>query len=167
MKFEIAAWDYKTTPAIRAIYGNYSKHPSFVKDIVHLLGGVKTEVGASWLLKHHLDNKGEGLDEKLIDDVYASVTGLSHWGSRLHILQCISRMPIPEHHLENIEEFLRVCLQDTSKFVRAWTYSGIYALAEQYESYKEEAKEMIGEAAQDDPAASVRARCRKLIEQGI
>ncbi|MBL4592009.1 MAG: hypothetical protein JKY96_08625 [Phycisphaerales bacterium] len=167
MKFEIAAWDYKTMPAIRAVYGNYAAHPSFVKDIVHLVGGVKTEVGASWLLEHHLDNDGKGLDDNLIDQIYSSVTGLTHRGSRLHILQCMGRMPIPEKRIEDIEEFLRVCLEDQSKFVRAWTYSGIHALAVQYESYQEEAIEMIEEAAQGDPAASVRARCRKLIEQGF
>jgi antirestriction protein ArdC len=167
MKYEIGAWDYKTMPVIRSVYGNFSKRPTFVKELVHLMGGVKTEVGASWLLKHHLDNQGEGLTEQLIDDLYAQINGLTHWGARLHILQCMSRMPIPEKHLDSVEEFLGVGTEDTNKFVRAWTYAGIHALATQHASYREEATEMIEEAALADGAASVRARCHKLLEQGF
>ncbi len=167
MKFEIAAWDYKTMPVIRSVYGNYSKRPNFVEELVHLMGGVKTEVGASWLLKHHLDNDGKGLTPELIDEIYTNINALTHWGARLHVLQCMNRMPIPDSHLETIEEFIRTCVVDENKFVRAWTYAGIHALATQHESYREEAMEMIEEAAQEDTAASVRARCRKLIEQGF
>ena len=73
---------------------------------------------------------------------------------------------IPRTHKKNVETFLRECLVNDTKFVRAWAYSGLYELAFQYPEYKEEAKQLFEMAMRDEPA-SVKSRIRKVMKEGF
>ena len=91
---------------------------------------------------------------------------LEHWESRLHVLQSIPYMPIPGTHKKKVETFLRECLVDDVKFVKAWAYSGFYELAVQYPEYQDEAEQFFEMAMRDQPA-SVRSRIRNIMKKGF
>ena len=62
--------------------------------------------------------------------------------------------------------FLRNCLVDNNKFVRAWAYNGFYELAVQYPEYEKETKQFF-EMAMRDEAPSVKSRIRNIMKKGF
>jgi len=62
-----------------------------------------------------------------------------------------------------VEIFLRVCLLDNNKFVRAWAYKGFYELAVQYPKETRQFFEM----AMRDEAPSVKSRIRNIMKKGF
>jgi hypothetical protein len=60
--------------------------------------------------------------------------------------------------------FLRTCLADENKFVRAWAYNGFYLLSQQYPEYQQETEQFFAMAMRDE-AASVKARIRNILKK--
>ncbi len=165
LALDIANWDGKSADEIRAIYETYQGHKDFVSHSVKLLKQTKYQTGATWLLKRHLE-QGRVLDAQAIKSIYNALSGLEHWQARLHVLQCVPRMPIPQSSRLRVEKFLRTCLIDDVKFVRAWAYFGFYELALQYPQHQKEAMQILELGLRDEPA-SVQARIRKALQSGF
>ncbi len=165
LKQEIEAWDGKSADDIQDIYNRYSQGSTFVSEIIRLAKEQPLQRGATWLLKRHLENT-ECLELRAIKNVYQLLPTLEHWETKLHVLQCIQYMPIPRTHKTKVETFLRECLVDNTKFVRAWAYNGFYKLAVQYPEYQEETKHLFVMAMKNE-AASIKARIRKVMERGF
>ena len=128
---DIAAWDGKSAEDIGGIYERHRTAPSFVETIVQLARQPAHQNGGTWLLKRHLED-GARLDTKSTIDAYRAAPSLERWEPKLHLLQCIPYMPIPPSCKPQVEAFLRLCLTDEAKFVRAWAYWGFYELALQF-----------------------------------
>ncbi|MDX1561315.1 MAG: hypothetical protein R3305_00215, partial [Gammaproteobacteria bacterium] len=152
----LAAWDGKTVAEIEAVYRRYEAEPGFVASVVDLVAKPGHQRGATWLLKHYVQ-RGEPLDTRLATRLYEATEHLEHWESRLHVLQCVAVMPIPRASRRSVEAFVRECLIDEIKFVRAWAYYGFYMLAVQYPEHREEAERILQLGMLDEPA-SVKAR---------
>lgn len=117
-------------------------------------------IGASWLVKHHLEsNKSLSENERTV--VYQLLPALEEWQARLHVLQSIPLMPIPESCWQALEIFLRQSLNDPNKFVRAWTYNGLHELARFNDALREEVDAILEMGLRDEPA-SVKARIRNI-----
>ena len=157
---EIASWNGKSSNDIEEIYNRHSDESSFISSLIVFLSQEYLQKGTSWLLKHHLNNKYR-LDANEVATIYSLLPKLEHWEAKLHILQCIPNMPIGEAEKENVEIFLRDCLTDDNKFVRAWAYNGFYEIALKYSEYKDEANQLF-EMAMKDEAPSVKARIRNI-----
>ncbi len=52
---DILAWDRKSASVIGAIYDRYAGQKSLADDLVALAQKPELEVGATWLLKRHLE----------------------------------------------------------------------------------------------------------------
>ena len=89
---------------------------------------------------------------------------LEHWESKLHLLQSMPYMPIEKPVKQPVEFFLRNCLVDNVKFVRAWSYNSFHLLALQYPEYQAEVDKFF-EMAMCDEVASVKARIRNILKQ--
>ena len=165
MQQAIAGWNGKSADDIAAVYRQFSDDPSFVADIVRLSAQAHYQKGATWLLKAHID-AGHSLQAKDISRIYRALKRLVDWESKLHVLQCMAGMPIASSDRKHVELFLRQCLPDTNKFVRAWTYNGFYELARQYPQYQKEAEQFFAMAMRDE-AASVKARVRAILKKGF
>lgn len=166
LRDEIAGWDSKSADAISDIYQRYADRESFLDDIVDFLNEPALQPGATWLLKHHLEDGRSGLDLHLNDRIYAALPGLQHWASKLHVLQCLPHMTIPSKRSKDLEVFLRACLTDTNKFVRAWSYGAFHALAAQHREYRDEATQIFARALSEE-APAVRARVRQVVKRGF
>ncbi len=165
IKQAISNWDGKSADDIAAIYHHHSGQSSFLTDIIALIEHPSFQKPASWLLKYHLES-GAKLEVKTSKNIYVLLTKLKDWESRLHILQCIPMLPIEKTDKKKVELFLRDCLCDRNKFVRAWAYNGFYELSSQYPEYLEETKQFF-EMAMRDEAASVKARIRNIMKKGF
>ncbi|TQV70728.1 hypothetical protein FKG94_20580 [Exilibacterium tricleocarpae] len=165
IKKAIAAWDGKSAQDIGAIYQSYGRAPSFIREVLLLLGGESSQQGASWLLKRFFED-GRELDAATVNKIYGLLPKLVDWQTKLHILQCIPYMPIEKRQAKRLQRFLQQCLTGDNKFVRAWAYNGFYELAVQHHEYEAQAREFFAMAMKDE-AASVKARIRNLLKRGF
>ena len=157
----VRAWDGRSAPAIRAVYEGHRTGRGFLGGVIALLSVDDAQRGASWLLKHHLDN-GNRLTAQQVRKVHHALPGLTHWESRLHLLQCQQYLSVAAAERAVVEGFFRRCLADENKFVRAWAYDALYRLAGQYADLSEELDQIL-EMAMRDEAPSVKARLRRLL----
>ncbi len=157
----VRAWDGKSAAAIEAVYDGHHGDKGFAAGLIELLSIRDAERGATWLLKHHLDG-GNRLTAPQVRKVHRALADLAHWESRLHLLQCQQYLSVAAADRAAVEHFVRRCLGDDNKFVRAWAYDALYRLAVQYTDLSEEL-DQIFEMAMRDEAPSVKARIRRLL----
>jgi hypothetical protein len=162
---EIANWDGKSSSDIGSIYNRHSSVDAFVSTLIALSGKESLQKGATWLIKHHLE-KNHRLKSNEVAAIYKLIPKIECWEAKLHILQCISKMPIDEAEKKQVEIFLRNCLTDNNKFIRAWAYNGFYEISLQYPENKEETKQFF-QMAMKDEAPSVKARIRNILKKGF
>lgn len=159
----IAEWDGKSADYIGNVFEQHHTEATFVDELIELLQLVSLQKGASWCLKKYTETD-RNLDAFQVETIYALLPQLEHWETKLHLLQSISALPIPAVQKANVETFLRECLADKNKFVRAWAYNGFYHLALQHEEYEHEVRQLLEQAMQNE-APSVKARVRNLRQQ--
>jgi hypothetical protein len=164
LKSDIEAWDGQSVEALCRIYEAYRDDPGLAPALVELMGSLRYRMAATRLLKRHFE---AGIP---VPDPYAVTQGLcavldklEHWECRLDVLQCLSPLPIDEDQAVVVERFLRACLADGNKFVRAWAYAGIHCLAARHPRFAAEAAAILEAGLRDEPA-SVKARIRKCLE---
>lgn len=162
---EIVSWDGKSSSEIDAIYTRHCEEDSFASKMIELSQKLDLQKGTTWLLKRHLED-GQKLEAKKCAALFKLLPKLEHWESKLHILQCLPYMKIGRAEVKNVEAFLRKCLTDNNKFVRAWAYNGFYEVSLQYLEYKEETKQFF-EMAMRDEAPSVKARIRNIMKKSF
>jgi len=160
---EITASDAKSSGDMGSIYSRYCDDDLFVRQIIEMAQREPLQKDATWLLKQHFEN-GHRIDEGQVTNIAKLLPDLTCWETKLHILQCLPYITIPSTEKIGIERFLRTCLVDTNKFVRAWAYNGFYELALQHPEYIAETKHFF-ELAMKDEAASVKARIRNILKK--
>lgn len=158
-------WDGKSSNDIDSIFSCHSNNDYFISEIIYFSQQEALQKAATWLLKRHLED-GRKIEGNEIARIYKLLPKLAHWEAKLHILQCISFMPIAKAEKKEVEIFLRKCLIDSNKFVRAWAYNGFYEISIQYPEYKKETKQFF-EMAMRDEAPSVKARVRNIVKKGF
>jgi hypothetical protein len=165
IKLEIEQWDGKSANDISDIYDRHCHSPSFTSKIITLIGNASFQKGATWLLKRHLENENQIIESE-VTAIYQQLRVAEDWESKLHMLECFPFMPIYKPEKKKVEAFLRNCLVDSNKFVRAWAYNGFYELAVQYPEHEKETKQFF-EMAMQDEASSVKSRIRNIMKKGF
>ena len=113
-------------------------------------------------MKKHLE-VGNSLSTAGCRAVFGSLSLQEHWESKLHILQCLPYLDIPEDDSVGLEKFLEACLKSDRKFVRAWAYNGFKELSIRFPRYREKVDGMLAQAIESE-SASVRARIRNILK---
>jgi hypothetical protein len=167
MKFDstVRSWAGKSAAVMEQTYERLHRSPTFVQDVLEAVSREDAQVGATWLLKKHLDNRNK-LDVRDSLPLFQSLDRLEHWEARLHVLQSLPTLSIPPSFRRKTEAFLRRCLIEENKFVRAWAYNGLYELAQRFPQYRVEVTQLL-ESALDTEPASVKARVRKCLAKGF
>ena len=162
---EIEQWDGKSANDIGEIYSRYCHESSFASTIVKLTSDTSLQKGATWMLKRHLENKIE-LGKSETSTICRNLENMRCWESRLHILQCLPFLRVERTDRKRVENFLRKCLMEQNKFIRAWAYNGFYELSVQYPEYVEETRQFFAIAMRDE-APSVKSRIRNIMKNGF
>jgi len=166
LKSAIETWDGQSAAALCRIHEQHREEPDLAAVLVELIGSVRYRLAATLLLKRHLDS---GLSVPDIPGVAAALFGkfdkLERWECRLNILQCLPYLPFDAEHVGELVRFLRTCLADDNKFVRAWAYNGFHLLALQHPRFAAEANAILTAGLRDEPA-SIKARIRKCLASG-
>lgn len=162
---EIKCWDGKSAIDIKTIYQNHQHDKSFSEKIIQLINQPCFQKAATWLLKHHLEKKHQ-LTKNQNLKILSLLVKLDCWEAKLHILQCLPYLKIFDESKKDAEAFLRQCLVDKNKFVRAWAYNGFYELSIWHPEYQAETQ-LFFDMAMKDEAASVKARIRNILKKGF
>jgi len=164
-KSEIKQWNGKSADDILEIYNHHCEQKNFANQTIKFIEDNQLQKGATWLLKRHLENKSQ-LNQAQISKIFSQLNNLETWESKLHILQSLQYLLIPKLEKDKLETFLRNCLMETNKFVKAWTYDGFYQLAKQYPEHIKETKQFFEMAMRDEPP-SVISRIRNIMKKGF
>lgn len=156
----ISHWDGKSTADIEAIYLHHADTPTFVAQLLPLIATETTQIGATWLLKHHVEAE-HAITQAEINEVYRCLPQQVSWAAKLHLLQCLPAWRMPETAVPTIHTFLHHCFKEKNKFVRAWAYNGFYELARQHPKYQAETRQLLTVAAAEE-AAAIKARIRHI-----
>jgi hypothetical protein len=117
-------------------------------------------VGSTWILKRWLE---EGVPQ--VEKSAASLVRLLKcevaWEVRLHLLQMLSSVRIPARSVAGLMRLLPGLLIDDNKLVRAWALGVLAAIGDQSEALRQDVISTLRDA-EDDHAASVRARVRQI-----
>lgn len=163
LRDSVAVWDGKSAQLMEQLYLTHADDDDLPETMVRHLADTEVQRGMSWLLKRHLETARQSLPEALAQQILQELPTLQDWQSKLHILQCLAQIPVGRAEAARLERFLRECLLETNKFVRAWAYNGFYLLAMQHGEYEAEARQLLTMALRDEPA-SVKARVRNVLK---
>ena len=119
----------------------------------------KLQIASTWLLKR-LAERGHKLDAGQSAAVLMVLESGGHWQARLHALQMLESLSVGDDEAEALWTLLVIQLQTDKKFIRAWAYHGLAALADGQPRYRKRAATRLRRAQGE--AASVRARIRRL-----
>jgi hypothetical protein len=118
------------------------------------------QIAATWLLKY-LQSQKITFSSSQITKLVEQLNGSGPWESRLQLLQMLPQLVIPTACTETLFQVLLLPLSGRNKFIRAWAYTGLHALATQHPSYVKDVVPLLEQALEDE-AASVGARVRQL-----
>ncbi|MHC4262325.1 MAG: hypothetical protein ACYSWX_07390 [Planctomycetota bacterium] len=117
-------------------------------------------VPATWILRQLLE-RGCELDPARTATLIRSLDRVSDADARLHLCQSMRWLEPSARNAEQLARFLRSGCEGDHKLVRAWSMDGFQHLAGHHPRYVAEARKWLARAA-EDPAASVRARARRI-----
>jgi len=167
LETQIRNWDQKSVKAIMDIHTTHVAEADLMDQLLLLAGETDLETGATWLIKHQLENKLTRIDHAQTLKLTHLFPELSGWEARLHCLQIFPFIDLPREGAELILQFVLACSQDDNKFVRAWAYSGLHQLALAHPQYRDQARVVLETAQESERAASVKVRLRRALKQGF
>lgn len=165
LRSELAAWN-GSAAALDALHAHHAEAADYPHHLAELLDTPALHKGVGGLLKRHFAAHPEMAPPELADALLTRLAELRAWEARLNFLQFLAHLPIPAARLAETTAFVRTCLADSNRFVRAWAYHGMYVLACQHPPMRGEVAEILAMGLRDEPAA-VRARICHCLEQGF
>lgn len=155
-------FDGKSTAPLERFAAAYSADASLLAELCDFAAGDdhNVQAAATWLLKR-FGAAGAPLSQSQTE----TLLGLlllqdSGWLSRLHVLQMMDTLLVPSSLAEPLMDALAAQSAGANTFIRAWSVHGAAALADQQPAFRDRALDLLAAAEQDD-AASVRARIRR------
>lgn len=157
---QLSNWDGKSATYLAEIFERDGSAPEFIDQLLGFLSEETIQAAATWLLKHALENGG-AFEQRQIYSLFDKADILIPWQARLHLLQIMASLTVPDELKYKLADFCRSSTEDDNKFVRAWGYNGLYELANAYEEYRD-GLDIVFAAAMETEPASVKARLRNI-----
>ncbi|MBX2931726.1 MAG: hypothetical protein KF781_07270 [Chitinophagaceae bacterium] len=159
---KLKLWDEIHTEYLTNLYSENATNTTFFEDLVAICKNQQDlHKVMTWLIKHHYDN-GNRLPDMLIEKVIINCQNINNWEAKLHLLQIMPHIKLSEVSMLTFEPFIRNCLADKNKFVRAWAYNGLYELTKYIPELKHELK-FICEKAMETESAAIKSKVRKIL----
>ena len=164
---ELAAFDGKHNVVLEALAARLAPEPAVIRELIKLAArdDAKLQTAATWLLKRFHED-GHGFTTEQIAGLLNLFETVTHWEARLHLLQMLPGLAVPEARKDALFRLLKGAgfLHDPNKFVRAWSYNALAVMAEQFPALRATVAPLLA-AGQEDEAASVRARLRRVVKE--
>lgn len=160
---ELADYDGKHVETLQELFRVYEPKAAVLRQCIELSTSERwqTALGATWIMFHWV-KAGAKLTQKMVAAQAEQLPDVSNKWAQLHITRCVPQMEIGSEHAAAFGEFLDRCCRADMPFLRAWAMDSLHRLALVHDDCMPLARAAM-EAAQDDPAASVRARLRRIM----
>lgn len=163
---ELAAFDGRHTDVLEALAARLEPDETVVHELIRIAGAENDAMQspATWLLKRFQD-RGHAFSTAEVTALLDLLEHVGDWEAKLHLLQTLSSLPIPKGRETTLRDLLvgDGFLSNPNKFVRAWSYNGLAALASQHAAFRPAVAKRL-KAAVTDEAPSVRARIRNILK---
>jgi len=174
LRSELAALDcVKDIPRLEALHAELCddapRDAALTRKLAELcaVDDDNVQVGASWLLRARVEwlaAAGDAPTPAFATRLAALLPDVRDKWARQHLCQCLPVLTVHADAAASFARFLREAAGDPAKFLRAWGLDGFVRLSWQYPALADEARELLARA-EDDEAASVRARVRRLAKE--
>lgn len=155
-------WDGVHIDYVTNLYQTHCNAPSFFDDLIEIYTSKKDlQKVTTWLIKHHYDN-GKTLPQTLTEQLAIVAPTVENWEAKLHILQLLPHFKLTDESFVKADDFVRQCLKDKNKFVKAWAYHGMYELSIYVPEMKEELEHLCNRAMETE-SASVKSKVKKVL----
>ena len=161
LKQALLIWDRKQTEYLANIYHQYKSVDHFLNDLLEICSIREAHVPVTWIIKYQIDQKEE-LEDEVINRLLTFIPEFGEWEAKLHVLQILPSITIPPSFTTSLDDFIRECLEDQNKFVRAWAYQGMYELTKLVPAYRDELERRCVQALETE-SASIKVRVRKVL----
>ena len=161
LRHALGNFDGKAVSMLAEIRAEFGGRKTFVSELVSLAADDEGAVsdGATWLIKNMLD-EGNRLTSSQTEDLINCLDAIATWQAQLHVCQSVRHLDVPARQTEAFADWLDPLLQSDRPFLRAWSMDALQHLASRNPNLRRRADASL-DAAQRDPAASVRARARR------
>ena len=156
----LRSFDGKAVSILSEIRAGFDGRETFVAELVSLAGDDEGAVsdGATWLIKNLLD-EGASLTPSQTEDLIGRLDAITTWQAQLHICQMVPHLEMPEPLTDACADWLTGLLNSDRPFLRAWSMDALQQCAVRRATLAGRSEAALA-AAEQDPAASVRARAR-------
>ena len=117
-------------------------------------------IGATWILKTEAD-EGAGFDTELTDQLLEALDEISSWQAKLHILQSVEAFEFNANNARQFFDWATLLTDHSRPFLRAWSLHALVMVGLKFQEFRHESRRALA-VAEEDSAASVRARARRL-----
>lgn len=135
-------------------------------NLINCISDDTTGQSISWLIKRFInDNKKEAISDRNISNkLIEMIIKFNDFNILLNLLQILQVLIINNSYKDKLYFKLKELINKDNKFIRAWSYNGLYVLSLQYDEYKDDVFELLDFALINE-CASVNARIRKIIKE--
>ncbi len=157
----LGQFDGKETAVLLEIRVAFGDGAAFRDDLVRLAGQGQAPIasGATWLIKALLDD-GVRLTPSQTEALVGDLDALRSWQAQLHVCQSVGRLELSVLQAGTCADWAASLVHSDRPFLRAWAMDALQHLASRSPHARSLAEAALA-AAEQDPAASVRARARK------
>lgn len=154
-------FDGKSTGPLERFAAAYSADAKLVEELCDFAASKDNnlQAAATWLLKRY-GVTGADLSPSQTETLLGLLVQETGWLARIHVLQMMQTLTVPSSLAALLMSALAEQAAGANTFIRAWSVHGAAALADQHPAYRDSALDLLAAAEQDD-AASVRARIRR------
>lgn len=155
-------WDGVHIEYLSELYRANFKRLEFFENLVTLtIHEQDLQKATTWLLKHHYD-QGQTLPKLLTEKLLTTCNNIVNWEAKLHLLQLLPHFKLTGKSIPVADDFVRNCLKDNNKFVRAWAYNGLFELTKYIPEMKTEL-EFICLRALETESAAIKSKVKKIL----
>ena len=153
-----AEFDGRDTEPLERCHDEMSARPDYFDALCAAVG--VQQVAATWLLKR-LFEKGYSPDKTETGKHLDRLNVITNWEAQLHVCQSVRYLDLPSSQTEQLADWLAPLLRHKRPFLRAWSLDALVHMSKADKTYRSAAEIALANAEQDE-AASVRARARNL-----
>jgi len=163
LRERLAAFDGRATTLLGEAEAALQAEPDYIDALIALVpdGQAFVGSGASWLTKSWLERGGALSAAQTAALITTLPHQQAHWSTHLHLAQSIRFLDLTAAQAAACHTWLTPLVSHTRPFVRAWALDALAHIARHHADHRA-AFEAALRAVQQDPAASVRARARRL-----
>lgn len=157
----IAAWDGKSKAMIAEVHDLLSTADAEYLDLlIDYVAVDELSDGASWLLKHALENGTAADDLPDVAPALLAATRSDRWPTQLHMLQILPYLDLSGDLRAAAQGLIFDSLGAKRAMLRAWAYAGADQLAVHHADLRMRVMQILDRARSEDSAASVQARLK-------